>query len=163
MMEYLKGRVDANLAKQAKASEEKASSFWKDVEGKKGVEKTASGLAFEIINKGDTSKMPKENSDVVVKYKGTLTDGKEFDSTDKHGGQPASFNLAQVIPGFREGLQKIGKGGKAILYIPGKLGYGNQAVPGIPPNSTLIFNVEMVDVDPNGAPVAVEKPAEAKK
>lgn len=74
------------------------------------------GLAIEIIAKGD-SKLPSENSNVVVKYTGKLVDGTVFDSTDKHGGAPAEFNLGRVIPGFREGLQKIGKGGKARLYI----------------------------------------------
>ena len=61
-------------------------------------------------------------------------------------GKSAEFNLANVIPGFREGLQKIAKGGKATLYIPAKLGYGEQSTPNIPPNSTLIFDVELVDV-----------------
>lgn len=148
--EFLRARAEANAAKAAEKATAQAAEFWKELEKKEGVEKSPTGLAIEIIEKGD-AKLPSENSNVVVKYTGKLVDGTVFDSTDKHGGKPAEFNLARVIPGFREGLQKIGKGGKARLYIPAKLGYGNQALPGIPPNSTLIFDVEMVDVDPAGS------------
>ena len=147
-----------NAAKAAERANALAAEFWKELEKKEGIEMSPTGLAIEIIAKGD-SKLPSENSNVVVKYTGKLVDGTVFDSTDKHGGAPAEFNLGRVIPGFREGLQKIGKGGKARLYIPAKLGYGNQAIPGIPPNSTLIFDVEMVDVDPAApAPVAPPPP-----
>ena len=90
--------------------------------------------------------------------KGKLVNGNVFDTTEKRG-EPAQFNLGGVIPGFKEGLQKVGKGGKITLYIPSKLGYGEQALPGIPPNSTLVFDVEIIDVDP----VKAEAPkAEAK-
>ena len=136
--EFLRARAEANAAKAAEKATAQAAEFWKELEKKEGIEKSPTGLAIEIIQKGD-AKLPSENSNVVVKYTGKLVDGTVFDSTDKHGGKPAEFNLARVIAGFREGLQKIGKGGKARLYIPAKLGYGNQALPGIPPNSTLIF------------------------
>ena len=134
--EFLRARAEANAAKAAERANALAAEFWKELEKKEGIEMSPTGLAIEIIAKGD-SKLPSENSNVVVKYTGKLVDGTIFDSTDKHGGAPAEFNLGRVIPGFREGLQKIGKGGKARLYIPAKLGYGNQAIPGIPPNSTL--------------------------
>ena len=143
--DMLRARAEANAKKASEKAEAQAAEFWKTLDKKEGLQKSPSGLAYEIIEKGD-AKLPGENSDVVVKYTGTLIDGTVFDSTDKRGGKPAEFNLAHVIPGFREGLQKIGKGGKARLYIPAKLGYANQALPGIPPNSTLIFDVEMVDV-----------------
>lgn len=156
--EFLRARAEANAAKAAERANALAAEFWKELEKKEGIEMSPTGLAIEIIAKGDP-KLPSENSNVVVKYTGKLVDGTVFDSTDKHGGAPAEFNLGRVIPGFREGLQKIGKGGKARLYIPAKLGYGNQAIPGIPPNSTLIFDVEMVDVDPAApAPVAPPPP-----
>lgn len=151
--EFLRARAEANAAKAAEKSNAEAAVFWKELDKKEGLIKSPTGLAVEIIEKGD-AKLPSENSNVVVKYTGKLINGSVFDSTDKHGGKPAEFNLARVIPGFREGLQKIGKGGKARLYIPAKLGYGNQQIPGIPANSTLIFDVEMVDVDPAGAPAA---------
>ena len=158
--EFLRARAEANAAKAAEKATAQAAEFWKELEMKEGIEKSPTGLAIEIIQKGD-AKLPSENSNVVVKYTGKLVDGTVFDSTDKHGGKPAEFNLARVIAGFREGLQKIGKGGKARLYIPAKLGYGNQALPGIPPNSTLIFDVEMVDVDPAAPAPATPEAAPA--
>ncbi len=152
MMEYLQKRAEATIAEKAKEAEAEASKFWKELEKQEGIQKTQSGLAFKVIEKGDDKKVATENSDVKINYTGKLTNGSVFDSTDKHG-KPAEFNLANVIPGFREGLQKVGKGGKITLYIPAKLGYGTQALPGIPPNSTLIFDVEILDVDANKKPV----------
>lgn len=153
MLEYLQARAEGNIAKEAEKTAAAADVFWKELEKNDKINKTPSGLAYEIIQEG-VAPFPTENSDVVVNYKGTLTDGKVFDSTERSG-KPAEFNLSRVIPGFREGLQKVGKGGKARLYIPAKLGYGTQPIPGIPPNSTLIFDVEIVDVDPNGVPAAM--------
>ncbi len=146
MMNYLKARAEATIAEKAKEAEAEAGKFWKELEKEAGIQKTSTGLAYKVIDKG-SDKVASENSDVVINYTGKLINGSVFDSTDKHG-KPAQFNLANVIPGFREGLQKVGKGGKVKLYIPSNLGYGQQALPGIPPNSTLIFDVEILDVDP---------------
>ncbi|MBU5562641.1 FKBP-type peptidyl-prolyl cis-trans isomerase, partial [Escherichia sp. S69_ASV_4] len=97
---------------------------------------------------------------VVVNYKGTLIDGKEFDNSYTRG-EPLSFRLDGVIPGWTEGLKNIKKGGKIKLVIPPELAYGKAGVPGIPPNSTLVFDVELLDVKP--APKADAKPeADAK-
>ena len=155
MIQYLSARAEANIAEEAKKAEAKAQEYWKELEKKEGLNKTPTGLAYEIIEKG-TGELPKENSDVTIKYTGKLIDGTVFDSTDK-AGQPAKFNLQKLIPGFCEGLQKVAKGGKARLYIPAKLGYDTRPLPGIPPNSTLIFDVEVLDVD-NSVP-AQEAPA----
>lgn len=160
MMEYLKNRAEATLAEKAKEVEAKSAKFWSELEKTEGVQKTASGLAFKVIDKGSDKEIASDNSDVTINYTGKLVDGTVFDSTDKHG-QPATFNLANVIPGFREGLQKVGRGGKVILYIPAKLGYGAQSIPGIPPHSTLIFDVEILDV--KNAPKAETPKAEAPK
>jgi FKBP-type peptidyl-prolyl cis-trans isomerase len=149
---YLQARAEANIAEEAKKAEAKAAEYWKELEKKEGLNKTPTGLAYEIIEKG-TGEFPKENSDVTINYTGKLIDGTVFDSTDK-AGKPAKFNLQGVIPGFREGLQKVAKGGKARLYIPAKLGYGTQQLPGIPANSTLIFDVEILDVDNAPKPAA---------
>ena len=155
MLQYLSARAEAKIAKDAEKAEAQAAEYWKSLEKKEGINKTPSGLAYEIIEQGK-GETPKEDSTVTIKYTGKLIDGTVFDSTDKAGGKPATFPLANVIPGFREGLQKVAKGGKARLYIPAKLGYGKQPVPGIPVNSTLIFDVEVIDV---AAPAPQEIPA----
>ncbi len=159
MLQYLSARAEANIAKEAAKAEAVAAEYWKELEKKEGVNKTQSGLAYEIIAKGD-GPTAKEDSDVTIKYTGKLIDGTVFDTTEKAGGKPATFNLSKVIPGFREGLQKVAKGGKARLHIPAKLGYGNQPVPGIPVNSTLIFEVEVIDVD--SAPAQIPAAPAAK-
>ena len=99
---------------------------------------------------------------MVVNYKGTLTDGTEFDNSYTRG-EPLSFRPDGVIPCWTEGLKHIKKGGKIKLVIPPALAYGKTGVPGIPANSTLVFDVELLDV--KAAPKAdakAEKPADAK-
>ena len=134
--------------KQLQQSKETASSndsFLAENAKKEGVKTTASGLQYKITKEG-TGKQPAATSMVTVHYKGQLLDGKVFDSSYDRG-QPVEFPLNQVIPGWTEGLQLMKEGGKATLYIPAKLAYGEQGVPGtIPPNSTLIFDVELVKV-----------------
>ena len=159
MMQYLTARAEANAAVESEKAKAIATAFWKDLEKNEKIKKTPSGLGYEIIEMG-SSNVPGENSNVVVSYEGKLIDGTVFDSSKNHGA-PAQFNLSKVIPGFREGLQKIGKGGKARLYIPAELGYGEQLVPGIPANSTLIFDVEIIDIDPAGSASPAPTPKEA--
>lgn len=105
---------------------------------------TASGLVFESIKEG-TGDSPKATDTVKVHYRGTLTNGQEFDSSYKRN-EPAAFPLNRVIPCWTEGVQKIKVGGKAKLVCPSNLAYGARGVPGIPPNSTLIFEVELLDI-----------------
>ena len=106
--------------------------------------KTASGIGITTLKEG-TGASPKASDTVKVHYRGTLTDGKEFDSSYKRG-QPASFPLNRVIPCWTEGVQTMKLGGKAKLVCPSNLAYGARGVPGIPPNSTLIFEVELLDI-----------------
>ena len=107
-------------------------------------EKTASGIAITMLKEGSGAN-PKASDTVKVHYRGTLENGNEFDSSYKRG-QPATFPLNRVIPCWTEGVQKIKVGGKAKLVCPSQLAYGSQGVPGIPPNSTLIFEVELLDI-----------------
>lgn len=109
------------------------------------IKTTDSGLSYKIINKGDDTEIS-DNSIVEVNYVGKFTDGTVFDQNPD--GQPATFSPAGVIPGFREGLKMLGKGGRAVLYIPGNLGYGPEGVPqaNIGPNQMLVFEVEIAGV-----------------
>lgn len=101
------------------------------------------GLVYVIENPGEGEK-PGANSTVKVKYTGKHLNGEQFDSSND---TPATFALRGVVPGFREGLMLLGKGGKATLYIPGSLAYGldGQAQAGIGPDEMLVFDVELVD------------------
>lgn len=108
------------------------------------IQTSSSGLSYKIITPG-SEPFVNDNSQIYVNYVGRLSDGTVFDQTQD---QPAVFSPGGVIPGFAEGLKMLGKGGKAVLYIPGDLAYGPQGVPqiGIGPNAMLIFDVEIVDV-----------------
>ena len=107
-------------------------------------EKTASGIGITMLKDG-TGANPKMTDTVKVHYRGTLDNGQEFDSSYKRN-QPATFPLTRVIPCWTEGVQKIKVGGKAKLVCPPNLAYGNQNIPGIPANSTLNFEVELLDI-----------------
>ena len=114
---------------------------------KEGAVKTASGLAYKIINKGTGERHPESTSTVTVHYTGKLVDGTIFDSSVQRG-EPATFPLNRVIPGWTEGLQLMVVGDKWIFIIPSDLAYGERGVPqaGIDPGATLIFEVELLEI-----------------
>jgi len=148
----------AKLKEQGKIDGEK---FMAEIKAKQGVTVLPSGLGFEVIKPG-TGDFPKATDTVKVFYTGTLVNGTKFDSNV--GGEPIEFQLNRVIPGWTEGIQKINKGGKLKLYVPAQLGYGEEGNQGIPPNSALIFEVELVDFKaPAPAPVPVVAPAAPAK
>jgi peptidylprolyl isomerase len=129
----------------AKALEE-GKAFLAANASKEGVKQTASGLQYKILEPGNDTK-PKPTDSVTVHYRGTLINGTEFDSSFKRN-MPATFPLNGVIPGWTEGLQLIGVGGKAQLFIPPGLAYGERGAGNvIPPNSALIFEVELLKID----------------
>ncbi len=111
------------------------------------VKTTASGLQYEVIEEGN-GPMPKPTDRVMVHYTGKLIDGTVFDSSVDRG-QPANFAITEVVPGFGEGLKMMNKGSKYTLYIPAKLAYGNNGPGSIPPGSTLVFDVEVLDITQN--------------
>ena len=132
-----------NIAKETK--------FLEDNAKKAGVQSSASGLQYKIFEPGDANK-PGPQDTVLVRYKGSLLDGSVFDEVWGDDSEPIRLTLDRVIAGWTEGLQLLGKGGRAQLYIPSALGYGESGTGGIEPNSTLIFDVELVDIFPYADP-----------
>ena len=134
-----------------KAEEEK--SFLEANKKNEGVQETESGLQYKILVPGNDVK-PGPQDTVEVNYKGCLTNGKQFDSSYDRG-ETIKFPLNGVIPGWSEGLQLIGEGGKETLWIPFNLGYGGREMgPDLPAYSTLVFDVELVKVFPYVEPAA---------
>jgi FKBP-type peptidyl-prolyl cis-trans isomerase len=119
---------------------------------KQGVVTTASGLQYEVLTPGNGDS-PKPGDKVTVNYKGTLIDGTVFDSSYDRG-QPATFGVTQVIPGWVEALQLMKPGAKWKLYIPSNLAYGERGAGGgeIGPNATLLFEVELLSVEKGTPP-----------
>jgi peptidylprolyl isomerase len=126
--------------------------------------KTASGLATKVITPGTGTTHPAPTDTVSVNYTGWTTDGKMFDSSLTRG-KPTSFGVTQVIPGWTEGLQLMVVGEKRRMWIPANIAYGARGMPGIPPNSALTFDVELLDIvsPPKAPPDVAAPPADAKK
>jgi len=136
----------AKMMADAKANLEAGQKFLAENAKKPGVQSTTSGLQYQVVTEGKGPK-PKAGDVVRVHYKGSLLDGKVFDSSYDRG-QPVVFPLDQVVPGWQEGLQLMPVGSKYKLWIPANLGYGEKGTPGGPigPNSTLVFEVELIDI-----------------
>ena len=131
--------------KAASAENAKKGQAFLDANKKKdGLRVTASGLQYKVITKGEGAK-PKATDKVKVHYRGTLINGKEFDSSYKRN-QPAEFGLNQVIKGWTEGVQLMNVGSKYEFYIPSGLAYGPNGPPSIGPDQTLIFTVELLNI-----------------
>lgn len=139
-------KKQAEMAAQGKKNVELEKTFLAANGKKPGVVTTSSGLQYQVITQG-TGPKPKMEDRVSVHYAGSLLDGTEFDSSYKRN-EPAQFVLKQVVPGWTEGLQLMPLGSKYKLWVPAKLGYGEAGTPGgpIPPNSTLVFEVELLQI-----------------
>ena len=130
-------------AEKNKVTTEAGDKFRAEYEKKAGVKKTESGLLYKI-EKAGTGESPKASDTVKVHYKGTLTDGSTFDSSYDRG-EPIEFQLNQLIPAWIEAIPMLKKGGKMEIVVPPQLGYGDRPAGKIPANSTLIFEIELLD------------------
>ncbi|MFL6515683.1 MAG: FKBP-type peptidyl-prolyl cis-trans isomerase [Chthoniobacterales bacterium] len=161
MMSLQKDAMEKQKAMGEKNAAE-GKKFLDENKKKEGVKTTASGLQYKMIKDGN-GPQPKATDTVTVDYRGTLIDGTEFDSSYKRG-QPATFPLNGVIKGWTEGLQLMKTGAKYQFFIPADLAYGSRQMgPDIPPNSTLIFEVELKSVQPAAAGSASPSPGGQKE
>ena len=150
-MEKLRAKQAAKSKEEAEKNQKEGDEFLAKNKTRKGVKVTESGLQYEVIKEGSGTK-PVKTDTVKVDYTGTKIDGTKFDSSVDRG-QPATFPLSNVIPGWTEGLQLMTPGSNYKFYIPAKLAYGEHGPPTIGPNATLIFDVKLI---------SVEKPTEGK-
>ncbi|MDX7992712.1 FKBP-type peptidyl-prolyl cis-trans isomerase [Xenorhabdus littoralis] len=142
----VKDAAQAKAKKEAEESGKKGAKYREEFTKQAGVVKTKTGLLYKVEKEG-TGNAPKETDTVVVNYQGALIDGEVFDSSYERK-EPLSIRLDSVIPGWKEGLQHVKKGGKITLVIPPELAYDQASLPKIPANSTLVFNVELLDIKP---------------
>ncbi|MEG1499427.1 MAG: FKBP-type peptidyl-prolyl cis-trans isomerase [Bacteroidales bacterium] len=142
----MSGAQEAQSAQAALENKAKGKLFLEKNAKEKGVKQTESGLQYKVIKEGK-GKKPLSTDKVKVHYVGTLIDGTEFDSSVKRG-EPITFPLNGVIPGWTEGVQLMNVGSKYLFYIPSELGYGDRTVSIIPAGSTLIFEVELLEINP---------------
>ena len=134
--------------KKAEENEVAAQKFLEQNAKKKGVETTESGLQYKVLEEGD-GPTPQDGDQVEIHYHGTLQDGTVFDSSvDK--GQPITNDVGRFVKGFTEGLKMMPEGSKYKFFIPPALGYGQRAMPNIEANSALIFEVELLAINPEG-------------
>lgn len=160
MNEFIMKRQQAAMERMKEQNQADAAKFFAEIKQKAGVKVLPSGLVVEVTQAG-TGPSPKATDTVTINYTGSLLNGAVFDTTASRG-QPVEVPLDKVIPGWTEGVQQLNKGAKAKLYIPAHLAYGDEGAGEIPPGSSLIFEVELVDFKPTPAEPA-PAPAPAAK
>ena len=138
-------KSQAAMEEAAKQNLVAATAFMEKNKSKSGVKSTASGLQYEVLKAGKAGRKPKTTDRVEVHYHGTLTDGTVFDSSVQRG-EPATFGVTGLIPGWTEALQLMSVGDKWKLYVPPGLAYGPRPAGKIPPNSALVFEVELLGI-----------------
>ena len=137
--------VNDGLREKAKANLKAGKAFLEENKTKEGVVELSSGLQYKVEREG-AGDFAKPNSDVLVHYVGTLIDGREFDSS-KRRGEPATLNLGRVIKGWQEAIPLMRQGSRWTIFVPPSLGYGAKGAGAvIEPNSTLIFEIELLEV-----------------
>lgn len=143
--EIVRGYFQKATEEVGQKSLEEGNAFLEENKAKEGVVTTESGLQYEVLKEGDGAK-PTAEDQVKVHYHGTLIDGTVFDSSVDRG-QPATFVVGKVIPGWTEALQLMSVGSKYKLFIPSELAYGERGSQGaIGPNSVLMFDVELLEI-----------------
>lgn len=151
----MRKKQEEQVQQMAETNKKEGDAFLAENKTKAGVVTLPSGLQYKILTEG-TGPKPAANDSVICNYKGTLLDGTEFDSSAKHGG-PATFPVSGVIKGWTEALQLMPVGSKWQLFVPSDLAYGQRgAGGGIAPNSTLIFEVELVSIKSDAAQPGVK-------
>jgi FKBP-type peptidyl-prolyl cis-trans isomerase FkpA len=140
-----RSEAEAEMSVAATKNAEEGDKFLLENRVKEGVQVTDSGLQYQVIDQG-TGPKPKATDKVRVHYRGTLLNGEEFDSSYARG-EPISFELNKVIPGWTEGVQLMPVGSKYMFYIPSALAYGPAGGGPIGPNATLIFQVELLAIE----------------
>ncbi|WP_372965036.1 FKBP-type peptidyl-prolyl cis-trans isomerase [Marinobacter sp.] len=144
--EELQGQQEQQYDELAKKNKEAGEAFLAENAKRDGVQTTESGLQYEVIEEGD-GETPTVSDRVQVHYTGELINGDVFDSSRERG-QPTTFGVGQVIPGWVEGLQLMSEGSRYKLFIPSDLAYGASGNQAIAPNETLIFDVELLKINP---------------
>lgn len=144
--QQLRGVQEQKRKEQADKNKKEGDAFLTDNKKKEGVITLPSGLQYKVIKPG-AGDLPKATDTVTTHYRGTLLDGTEFDSSLKKN-EPQTFPVTGVIKGWQEALQLMKAGSKWQLFIPGELAYGERGRPGIPPNATLIFEIELISIKP---------------
>ncbi|NMH60757.1 FKBP-type peptidyl-prolyl cis-trans isomerase [Alteromonas ponticola] len=150
----LRAKQQEMSAKMAEENIAEGKAYLAENAKKEGVKTTDSGLQYEVLTEGE-GESPEAEDTVKVHYRGTLLDGTEFDSSYARN-EPAVFPLNRVITGWTEGVQLMKEGAKYRFHIPSDLAYGERATGNITPNSTLIFEVELLEVMPRGEEQAPE-------
>ena len=148
--EEMMKKHEEELKKAAEKNKKEGEAFLAENKKKEGVVTLPSGLQYKVIKEGD-GQMPKDTDMVTVNYRGTLVDGTEFDSSYKRG-NPATFPVNGVIPGWQEALKLMKVGSKWQLFVPAGLAYGEKGAGStIGPNATLIFEVELLSISEPGS------------
>jgi FKBP-type peptidyl-prolyl cis-trans isomerase len=141
--QFLQAEFRRMAQEKGAGNKKKNDEFLADNKMQAGVQVTPSGIQYKVLTAG-SGETPGALDTVICHYRGTLIDGKEFDSS--MGGEPAVMPLGRMIPGFKEGLMLMQPGGKYMMYIPSEMGYGERENGPIPANSTLVFEIEVFEI-----------------
>ncbi len=154
MDEFIGERQEAAVERAKLSNLAAAATFFSSLKNRPGIVALPDGLCYEIQQPG-TGPNAKLTDSVTINYKGMLLNGQVFDSSEQQG-QPLTIALSEALPGWAEGMQFINKGGKIKLYLPPSLAYGDEGAGGIPPASSLIFEIELLEIVPTPATPAAK-------